>query len=181
MDGDLNKGRNYAVNYNSQVVTKYKLLDRLATLLGCNQGGSLVKKRVVLTSAINARLLRIVKDAAQWHRIGRAMHRKLSDRAADLASLSSAVPNPSNTQQDDVFHRNVNWLWGAQLSFLKSDIANAEGQMLLMAFMVNWHATVCLVHCALFYCYLTHNSQHRTPFPSDVDGFFDPITEYVPL
>ncbi|KZP01913.1 hypothetical protein FIBSPDRAFT_906328, partial [Athelia psychrophila] len=43
-DGTL-KGRNYVVNYNSQVLTKYMLLDHLASSLGCHQGDSLVKSR----------------------------------------------------------------------------------------------------------------------------------------
>lgn len=141
-DGSLKKGRNYIVNHNSQVITKYLLLDRLATLLGCSPVDSLVKNRVALTSPINGRLLQILKDASQWHHIGRAMHSSLTEGMTDLP-VSPYVPPPTGlVAQDDPFYRNVNWLWGAQLSFLKSDIANAEGQMQLMAFMVNWHATV---------------------------------------
>lgn len=140
-DGTL-KGRNYVVNYNSQVLTKYMLLDHLASSLGCHQGDSLVKSRVVLTSPIGERLLEILKDTSHWHHIGRAMYHSLSDQDNHSSGLSDGPPPVNSREQDEVFYRNVNWLWGAHLSFLKSDIASAEGQMQLMAFMVNWHATV---------------------------------------
>lgn len=147
-EGSYKKGRNYVVNYNSQVMTKYVLLDRIASVLGCNRGDNLVKSRTVLTSPINERLLQILKDASQWHRVGHAMHSSMSDRAVASSRPVDGAPRSGVLEQDEAFYRNVNWLWGAQLSFLKSDIANAEGQMQLMAFMVNWHATVRIDHAA---------------------------------
>lgn len=54
-----------------------------------------------------------------------------------------AGPIPDDLDNEGkLFCQNVNWLWGAHSSFLKSDVSIAEGNLHLMAYMVRWHATV---------------------------------------
>lgn len=141
-DGLIHGGRNYERNYKSQVMTKYKLLERLATALGCASQDMPPSPRVQFTEVIHDRLKPILQDTSRWHQIGRDMQNHLSGMSIDQHDLFMG-PVPDTLQpHEQSFCRNLGWLWGAHRSFLKSDVAIAEGNLQLMAFMLQWHATV---------------------------------------
>lgn len=135
-------GRNYDRNHKAQVITKFLLLDRLATALGVDSGDRFVKPRVAFTETIHDRLQPILRSTVKWHIIGLRMREHLASMADNGAGLFSG-PTPATLNQDEeAFCRNMGWLWGAHRSFLKSDLAIAEGNLQLMAFKLRWHATV---------------------------------------
>lgn len=179
-DGRIQGGKNYHRNYKSQVITKYLLLDRLATALDCVAGDQLLKPRVPFADAIHDRLQQILRGTSKWHDIGRSIQEHLTSMSNDeLEPFAHPITRTLN-EHEEAFRRNVGWLWGAHSSFLKSDVAVAEGNLQLMAFMVRWHAAV---HTFIYLNYAWNSYiifQNNTPFPAKVDGFFEEVTTYVP-
>lgn len=141
-DGRMSGGRNFERNYKSQVMTKYMLLHRVATLLGCTSGDTFSKSRVPFTEVIHDRLKPILQGTSRWHHIAREMQTHLSGMANGQGALF-AGPIPANLDTgDQIFCRNLGWLWGAHSSFLRADVDITEGNLQLMVFMLHWHATV---------------------------------------
>lgn len=142
-DGVMQGGRNYIQNYKSQVVTKYALLERLATTLGCAPVDTSLKNRVTLTENIQDRLQSVLKHTVQWHQIGRNMLTHLSNIVHHEEQVFTSPVPATLSDIGHTFCRNIKWLLGAQGSFRTADVAIAEGNLQMMAFMVHWHATVC--------------------------------------
>lgn len=169
-DGQIGGGRNYERNYKSQVITKYMLLDRVATALGCTSGETSSKSRVPFTEVIHDRLKPIVQGTSQWHRIGREMQTHLISMTNHEEELF-AGPMPANLDaRDQTFCRNLGWLWGAHSSFLKADVAIAEGNLQLMAFMLHWHATVRSSKLREMCQVLTLSPSEQYPVPREGPG-----------
>lgn len=141
-NGQYAAGTNHVSNYKTQVMTKYMLLERVATTLGCAIGDKFVVCRSQSTDLIASRLQPVVRGSQLWAQDCNAIRNI-------LATLDATPENPHpdpmpamlNPQQE-AHLRKIDLLVSAVRNHQLSAYHVAEGNLQYMAFLVQWHASV---------------------------------------
>lgn len=141
-DGDYSIGSNSDHNHKAQVMTKFMLLERLATALDCASSDKFVTARVPSTELINTKLQPVVKATNRWYQAAEGIRTHLENLHAMEESMVPGLPRDSLSSPQEPRSHTINLLLRARHSFQKSDYFIAEGNLALVAFMVNWHSTV---------------------------------------
>lgn len=174
IDGDYGEGNNVVMNYKTQVMTKYMLLERLATALGCASGDKFVRPREDSHEVINTKLQPVIKVVNHWSRAYGVITSHLSHPPPSAQTASSHnIPlslSPSQASQK----KKIQLLLRARENHIQSEYCLIEGNVQLAAYMVQWHATVSIQ--------LKHNAsrwlkstQRNDPFPKDHIDFFQDL------
>lgn len=153
-DGVLTSGRSAMGNHKCQLITRYILLDHISDAHG-GPTAIVPKPRVQHEAHILQRLEPTVKNLMSWHVAARNIRTHI-DRmkdAPDEPLFDLPVPDCLTIDQER-YLQNMTLLSRAQTNYRKSTYAIAEGHMQLLAFMVLWHATVCVFPLVSFIHYM---------------------------
>lgn len=146
VDGIHAGGHNYVSNWKTQVLTKYVLLERIASALNCQPWVVPRPDRVQSNEVIHAKMKPILKSTARWPRVIEIINQHIATAGAAPAANIAPPPQPLADAQVAQL-RALKLLDGAQRSSRESEYYNVESNVQQAAFMVHWHATVsCYLH-----------------------------------
>lgn len=143
-DGKYEGGRNWLVNHRSQIITKWRLLERLAKSLECLPPNSALQKRSPATSlaSVPGRLKKAALSSKGWLKACKTIKDNLQSLTEKDAARFDA-DMPPDLSSDQVAHqRGVDLLVGSYKSSLESAYHAAKANLQMVAFLVQWHAAV---------------------------------------
>ncbi|KAF7974383.1 hypothetical protein HWV62_12362 [Athelia sp. TMB] len=156
-DGNINGGSNWSINQKSQVITKFMLLERIATALGYTASDKFTGPRKPSTKSIHDKLASVVKAVDNWFPAYEAIHKHVTngDSFTDGALTMPDPGNLSEVQRSEL--RQLTLLLNGRQSQNQAEYLMAEGNLQYLAFMVQWHC------------------MHNEPFPAEKTEFFDEL------
>lgn len=140
--GDLDVGSNFNKNHNSQVLTKTLLMEHLATAIGCAPSDRFDSPRVPSNDKIHDTIKPIVKSADRWPRAMKALGDKLSQRKSSNNAVTEAGLSEGSLPGASPMFTSLSLLSQSRGRLDKAGRLMSEAHVLLIAFMVYWHATV---------------------------------------
>ncbi|KAF7977677.1 hypothetical protein HWV62_2914 [Athelia sp. TMB] len=155
--GDEHAGSTFNIKYNSQVVTKAALLERLATAVGCSPSDQFLTPRVQSTELIHGTLKPIVKHAPEWPTLLKRFGSHFATSRDHDEQSVPIVPPGSTSMTPLAITRTFSLLSRSRKRIAQADQLMAQSNLLLLAFMVFWHSTV---------------PQHNTPIAFQSNDFF---------
>lgn len=154
-------------NHQAQVVIKASLLNEIAAALGCSSHLPMYATPVPTEVKRQERLKPFLNAAGSWHTA-------IGPIQKHIESLQPESESPfigdGPTGEAAAAVMSLQLVYAARQKYKASDAAKAEGHLLLVAAMLDWHSKVLSPRHFCIAC--TQNSpQHHHPFPHNFKAY----------
>lgn len=141
-DGKIKGGANWSINQKSQVITKFMLLEKIATTLGYPASDRFAEPRKPSKKLIHDKLASVVKAVSKWLPAYEAIHKHVTG-GGSRTNVSLALPDPEHMSDVQLVElRQLTLLLNGSESQKEAEHLMVEGNLQYLAFMVHWHCTV---------------------------------------